>query len=356
MKMKCLASDKGENMYTKERKLMQRISNYCGDRVDYVQGGGGNTSVKFDARMMAIKASGYTLKETKADKGYVTVDYQKIKKYYNDVDTEAGKDFEKESLEVNMNSIVLLDGMEERRPSVEVGMHSFLERCVIHTHAVYANIVCCCGESRQLAKEIFADAGFGYVFVPYIDPGFRLTLAVRDAAKNYSDENCSMPDVIFMENHGVITTSDDAQEAMELHEKVNNGIIKRFELSSYPEPRIKKVDDGFESDTSYLLEFSKNHGGQEYFEKLKLYPDQLVYIGKALTDVIKFEDGRIIYRAAEKEAKVIEETMLGVVYVVGQIEKYGLHINQMDEKGAAFINNWESEKYRSKLVKQKEDK
>ena len=89
-------------MYNKERKEMQRISNYCGDRVDYVQGGGGNTSVKFDDKLMAIKASGYTLKETTQEKGFVTVDYQNIKKYYNEVDISADKDFEKESLAINL--------------------------------------------------------------------------------------------------------------------------------------------------------------------------------------------------------------------------------------------------------------
>ena len=341
-------------MFENERKMMQRISNYCGDRVDYVQGGGGNTSVKFDAQLMAIKASGYTLKETTTEKGFVTVDYQKIKKYYNEVDSNADKDFEKESLAVNMDSITLLEGMEERRPSVEVGLHSFLERCVIHTHAVYSNIVCCCKESRQLADKIFADSGIGYTFVPYIDPGFRLTLAVRDAAKSYLDENSSMVDVIFMENHGVIATNEDAQQAMDLHDKVNDSIIKFLGLGEYPKPKIKKTQAGFESDTDYLLEFSNKHGGLDYFKKLRLYPDQLVYINKALGDVISFEDGRILYKAAEKEAKVIEETLLGVSYVIGQIEEAGLTLRLMDEKGADFINNWESEKYRSNLVKQEE--
>ena len=286
---------------------------------------------------------------------YVTVDYQKIKKYYNEVDASAGRDFEKESLELNMDSIVLLEGMEKRRPSVEVGLHSFLGRCVIHTHAVYSNIVCCCSETRKLADEILAGSGLGYTFVPYIDPGFRLTLAVRDAAKAFHDENGRMPDVIFMENHGVITANDDAQAAMDLHDKVNDSVIAHLGLGAYPQPKITKTDDGFESATDYLLEFSERHGGRDFFEKLRLYPDQLVYINKALGDVISFEGGSIKYRAAEKEAMVIEETMLGAAYVIGEIEKAGLTLSQMDEKGADFINNWESEKYRSELVKQKED-
>lgn len=127
-------------MYSEGKEQLVTISSYAGARKDYVQGGGGNTSVKFDGRLMAIKASGYTLAEITHDKGYVTVNYQKILDYYNTVDASADRDFEKESLEVSLGSAELLDGMENKRPSVEVGFHTFLKKCVIHTHAVYANI------------------------------------------------------------------------------------------------------------------------------------------------------------------------------------------------------------------------
>ncbi|NLT96687.1 MAG: class II aldolase, partial [Christensenellaceae bacterium] len=59
----------------------------------------------------------------------------------------------------------------------------------------------------------------------------------------------------------------------------------------------------------------------------------------------------ILYKTGEKEAQVIEETLLGVVYVIDMISRTGLTLKQMDEKGADFINNWESEKYRSQLIK-----
>ena len=71
--------------YQNEKKLMYKISAYAGQPA-YVQGGGGNTSVKFDGRLMAIKASGYTLGEITEEKGYVTVDYEMIRRYYDAVD------------------------------------------------------------------------------------------------------------------------------------------------------------------------------------------------------------------------------------------------------------------------------
>lgn len=343
-----------ETDYANKKEQMKRISSYAGNRPDYVQGGGGNTSVKFDGTLMAIKASGYTLAEITAEKGYVTVDYKKIMRYYNTVDTSAAKDFEKESLDVNLSSIVLLDGMEEKRPSVEVGFHSFLSGCVIHTHAVYANILCCSEEGRELAKKIFAGSGIGYVFLPYIDPGFRLTLAVKQAADGYRMEHGVLPDAIFMDNHGLIVHNEDPKRAMEIHEIVNNGIREHFGLNDFPKPVIRKYADGFISETDYLKKFITETGADAaYFNALTLYPDQLVYLGGKIGNIIGIdrETGETVYHAAEKEAQTLEETLLGVVYVLRSIKSSGLTLRQMDDAGADFINNWESEKYRQKLIK-----
>ncbi|MEM5770934.1 MAG: class II aldolase, partial [Bacillota bacterium] len=63
------------------------------------------------------------------------------------------------------------------------------------------------------------------------------------------------------------------------------------------------------------------------------------------------QDSEILYTTGEKEAQTIEETLLGVVYVTDMIAKAGLKLRQMDDKGADFINNWESEKYRSQQLK-----
>jgi len=203
--------------YLKAKQDMKKISNYAGNRLDYVQGGGGNTSVKFDDKLMAIKASGYTLAETQVDKGYITVDYNKIKDYYANVDMSVEKDYSTESHNVNMDSIVLLDGMEEKRPSVEVGFHSFLYKCVIHTHSVYANILTCIENSEDTINELFDDSNYGIAYVPYVNPGFNLTICVKNAVDKFIADNGKRPDVIFMQNHGIIVSNDDADKAIMIH-------------------------------------------------------------------------------------------------------------------------------------------
>jgi rhamnose utilization protein RhaD (predicted bifunctional aldolase and dehydrogenase) len=229
-----------EKNYTQEKRAMHRISSYAG-RPEYVQGGGGNTSVKFDDSLMAIKASGYTLGEITGDKGYVTVDYPKIRRYYDSVDKDAGRDYEKESLEVNLSSIVLLPGMEEKRPSVEVGFHSFLSRNVIHTHSVYANVLCCSEEGAGAAQDIFSGSGIGVLFLPSIDPGFTLTLFIKESLDAYGKENGRAPDALFLNNHGLIVQGEDADAAINIHETVNEKIKKHFGLKDFACPAVSSI-------------------------------------------------------------------------------------------------------------------
>ncbi len=332
------------------KRSMQKISAYAGNRKDYVQGGGGNTSVKLDDSLMAIKASGYTLQEVTDEKGYVTVDYQKIRHYYNTVDAAEDRDFEKESLAVNLGSVVLLKGMENRRPSVEVGFHSFLKKNVIHTHSVYANILCCSAEGRAVAASILQSEKF--VFIPYIDPGFRLTLAIKQAVDEYIIMNGTQPQAILMENHGIVVHGDNDEEAMALHEEVNDKIRAYFKLPEFPAPVIRKTNSGYASDTGYLKRFlDDNNAGEAYFNSLALYPDQLVYIGGKLGLTVRIQGSEVTYNVNQKEAETLEETLVGVVYVINEIQKAGLTLRELGQAGADFINNWESEKYRAQLIK-----
>ena len=58
-------------MFLKDNELelqnFVRLSRALGKRADYVQGGGGNTSVKLKGGLMAIKASGYCLGDIAMD-------------------------------------------------------------------------------------------------------------------------------------------------------------------------------------------------------------------------------------------------------------------------------------------------
>ncbi|MCI8496677.1 MAG: class II aldolase [Clostridiales bacterium] len=345
-------------MYQQLLEAFSKMSKTVGARADYIQGGGGNTSVKLSDELMAIKASGYSLNQITTDDGFVALNYKNIAAFYDTVDLSSGEDLEKKSGEVTKENICPLEGMQALRPSVEAGFHSIMKKFVIHTHSVYANILTCAKAGRDIAESIFSAAGIGFIWVPYINPGFSLTVEIKQQIEAYEAANGgAFPQVIFMQNHGVIVTDDDADAAVALHDKVNDLIRERLGLTGeFPKPAIKTVgEDSFVSDTAYIAEYVKaNAVGKDYFDSIILYPDQLVYLNQNVAGegklIIDTATGAVEYHMGQKEAQTVEETMLAYFFVIAGVKKQGWDISVMTPEEIAFIMNWDSEKYRKALL------
>ena len=328
------------------------ISQYAGNRADYTQGGGGNTSVKNDkAGLMLIKASGYRLKDITENNAFVAVDKKKISDYYASVDLSVEKDYEKESAEISKSSIVELDGVPTLRPSVEVGFHAILKKYVIHTHSVYANVLTCSMEGEKIAEKIFSGKDFGFIFLPYINPGFELTLAMKKAIENYVDKNGLYPEVIFMKNHGLVINCDDIERVKKLNEDVNETIRKHFGLySDFKAVKLKASGAEFISETPIVCDFIKANGlTKAFLDEYPLYPDQLVYLNNILQfspEKLTVKNGTAVYNTDEKQATTLEETLAAYLFVITAVKNAGLTISKMNEKEVYFINHWEAEKYR----------
>ena len=328
------------------------ISQYAGARADYTQGGGGNTSVKNEKDgIMLIKASGYRLKDITENTAFVAVDKNKIAEYYNSVDLSVKKDYEKESAEVSKNSVIELEGVQTLRPSVEVGFHAILKKYVIHTHSVYANILTCSTEGETVAAKIFKDKDFGYIFLPYINPGFELTLAMKKAIDEYVKSSGKYPEVIFMKNHGLVVNCDDIARVKSLNETVNETIRNYFGLQdNFRAIQLEKTADGFMSATPVVCDFVKANGlTKEFLDEFPLYPDQLVYLNNILQfspEKLKVVNGKVYYNTDEKQATTLDETLAAYLFVISSVKNAGLNISKMSEKEVYFINHWEAEKYR----------
>lgn len=328
------------------------ISTYAGNRADYTQGGGGNTSVKNDKEgVMLIKASGYRLKDITPENAFVAVSKKKISDYYASVDLSIKKDYEKESAEVSKNSVISISGMPTLRPSVEVGFHAILKKYVIHTHSVYANVLTCSKEGESLAEKLFINKDYGYIFLPYINPGFELTLAMKQKIEDFIKEKGKYPEIIFMKNHGLVVTSDYIDRVKSLHTDVNETIRKYFGLADdFQSVILNEMNGGYVSDTKYVKDFvSRNGLKKDYLDEYPLYPDQLVYLNNILAhspDTMTVKDGKVFYKTDLKQAITLEETLAAYLFVITTIKNNGLTVSTMNEKEVSFINNWEAEKYR----------
>jgi Uncharacterized conserved protein len=347
-------------MYEDALKQFEYISQAVGIPLDYTQGGGGNTSVKLSDELMAVKASGFKLKQITPKEGFVVVNYKNLKNYINSIDPSQNKDYEKDSNEFIKNNIVEMEGLKKLRPSVEAGFHAVLKKYVIHTHAVYANMVCCTHTGSEIVQKIFKNSDFTTAWIPYINPGFSLSLKINEAVEESLTKSGKSPDVIFMENHGLIVSSDDAVKCVELHDLVNAAIKEYLAIKgSYPSIDLFKIDDNtFISKTDYIARyFRENAITEDFFYNVALYPDQLVYLNGNISAggmdkkmIINSKTGEIVYKTNYSEAQTMEETLLAYLYVVDGIKKSGLPLKTMSEKEIDFISNWESEKYRKSLA------
>jgi len=361
------------DVFNEELSKFEYISNVVGNRADYVQGGGGNTSVKLNDTVMAVKASGYRLNQIRTTDGYVLVNYNNIKDYFMSIDYPcriSGEQLDKEGNSIVKDNIIRAEGLKELRPSVEAGFHSILNKYVIHTHSVYVNILCCCDKGKELVESIFDDDQIRCAWLEYTNPGAMLTLKISKMLNEFKHLYNTKPDAIFMENHGLIVAGDDAGEVLRIHEEINQKIISYLGIKQpFPIPSIKELEPGnnnnqksyarFESNNPELSRIIINNSiDEDFIKEIKLYPDQLVYLNQNIASNegdkkihIDKNTGSVFYNTSENEAITIHETLLGYAYVINCIRETGLNIKTMNSEGVAFINNWESEKYRKSLVK-----
>jgi rhamnose utilization protein RhaD (predicted bifunctional aldolase and dehydrogenase) len=119
-----------------------------------------------------------------------------------------------------------------KKPSVEALFHAYLLSLpdinfVGHTHAISINQILCSPRAADFAAmKLFPDdivcCGPASAFVPYTDPGLKLSQVIRKETTRYAEEMGFAPRVILLENHGIITlgrSPDAVKAAMFMAEK-----------------------------------------------------------------------------------------------------------------------------------------
>jgi rhamnose utilization protein RhaD (predicted bifunctional aldolase and dehydrogenase) len=185
--------------------------------------GEGNVSAKLNEDTFFVKASGSSL-GTLTDANVTECRMAPLLKMLdrNDVDD---KEVDDELLASRVNP-------SAKKPSVEALFHAYLLSLpdinfVGHTHAIYLNQILCSPRARDFAAmKLFPDdivcCGPASVFVPYTDPGLRLSQVIRKETTTYVEEMGFPPRVILLENHGIITlgrSPDAVKAAMFMAEK-----------------------------------------------------------------------------------------------------------------------------------------
>ena len=167
--------------------------------------GKGNTSARISADTFVVKASGSNLATLSAS-GTAECRFDKLVPLLSvESMTDAAVD------EALFASRVSTDA---KKPSVEAIFHAYLltlpgVNFVGHTHAITVNQILCSNHARSFAtRRLFPDeivcCGVESVYVPYTDPGLKLSQAIKAATEEYIARLSRAPRIILLENHGLI--------------------------------------------------------------------------------------------------------------------------------------------------------
>ena len=185
--------------------------------------GEGNVSAKLNDDTFLVKASGSSL-GTLTDADVTECRSMPLLNMLDRNDLE-DKEVDDELLASRVNP-------SAKKPSVEALFHAYLLSLpdinfVGHTHAIYINQILCSPRAHDFAAmKLFPDdivcCGPSSVFVPYTDPGLKLSQVIRKETTRYVEEMGFAPRVILLENHGIITlgrSPDAVKAAMFMAEK-----------------------------------------------------------------------------------------------------------------------------------------
>lgn len=170
---------------------------------DLVQAGGGNISVKINDTISIIKSSGVLLSEVSKLSGYTIYDHTRL---FEPLDN------------------VIIAGPP---PSMETFFHAFLYKYVVHVHpTTMLTSLCQKGES----------------FIPYKHPGIELAREIKSRWKGET--------TIFLQNHGVIFTSNSLSELYE----ISHTIYEKYRTPMYvPLKLFWSMQDMFEGEYVYKV-------------------------------------------------------------------------------------------------------
>ena len=268
-----------------ELKSLIRLAKYAGGRLDLVQAGGGNASVKHtETKMLATQAWGCTLSDTEENQGYVCVDTKKICDVLaNESVLNAPTLTEKNKI---ANEFVRdANDMENVKPTAEVFLHALLPfKYALHLHPIIVNSILVQNNAKELITQLLPDAGF----VEYGTPGLEVSIMFKDYIDSLQLNNKTVPKLIFMKNHGLMVGADSIDEIINMVETMLDTIEAYYNVNNEKYRNASKIANLFDEHyegycVAYLSrditinEIYKNN--QTAFLSNPIYPDQFIYNG-----------------------------------------------------------------------------
>ena len=278
-----------------ELEKLVKLSKYAGERFDLVQGGGGNTSVKLNDGTMLVKSSGTMLSDVSLTRGYSRVNTNIVLRILgseglNNSIGKMGKD--------DVSAQLLIGTLVEsnNRPSIETFLHALYYKFTLHVHPIIVNAATCRKDWKKIL-EIFPKQKVA--LVEYKTPGIELGIELKKVFGKFRTK----PKITFMQNHGLIVSSNIFEEIIEITECTVTRLEEFFQVNFQDYKltnKISKLINSVEkthfvsllSTDSVINSFIKEK--KELFNCKPFCPDGLVYFGMRPLEFESLEDNDAI--------------------------------------------------------------
>lgn len=337
-------------MIDEHLKELSKISAEIGNNTNFIQGAGGNTSIKLD-NILWVKASGTWLANALEEAIFVPLDLIRLRHILDNDPTAP------------IDHTVRNDLVEKvRRSSIETTLHALLDHdVVVHTHSIAA----IAAAVRKDAADFLADhlSGLAWTFVPYVRPGAPLTKAIQNLS------NSENYDILVLGNHGLVVGATDCRGAMELLNEVEKRLKSTERKAGVPNKALlERMAEG----TRYILptdvaqhNIATNDISLRIASGGSLYPDHVVFLGPGITVVeptvplIELED----LMAAAPKLLAVRDTgvllrddlndadlsMIRCLADVVMLVNSDAKVNYLSTEHEMELLDWDAEKLRQRL-------
>ena len=193
---------------------------------DFVKGGGGNTSFKTDDTLW-IKPSGTALADMEPS-SFIALDRRRLARLY---EYSPASDVTTRERDVQELMAAARAEGHAGRPSVETPLHDLLRaRFIVHTHPMLVNGLTCGRQGREGASRLFPDA----LWVPYIDPGYTLSMEVRKRVADFETVHGQQPHILLLENHGIFVCGESPGEVRDAYHHVVDTLVAEYDQRNIP--------------------------------------------------------------------------------------------------------------------------
>jgi rhamnose utilization protein RhaD (predicted bifunctional aldolase and dehydrogenase) len=329
---------------------LRNISSQIGNNIDFVQGAGGNTSLK-ENNTLWVKASGCWLSDSINKNIFVPVDREEVTRL----------------IESNNLSDLVVKNVDFQKeyflhPSIETALHALMpHKFVLHIHAVNTLSIAVLSNGKKYVERLLQD--INWVWIPYVMPGIQLAKAIQNAMH-------AKPDVIILANHGLVVGGKTSQETLQLLMHVEEKLKRKLRsTTSTNKDRLLAISKSKYRLPKYEIvqTIANDDLALKIVETGTLYPDHVVFLGAGPMNILSIDElesiinkpryvdnspviivrdyGVIVHHDLGENAEAMLYCLASILLRIQPDEKlcYLTQENEMDLMG------WDAEKYRQSI-------